>query len=403
MDPSSTGLTQEINLLKTKVAAAKLPEDLQSKVDLMIQRLERTAALGGFVEEYEKLTHYIDWVVKLPWNTFSPDNLDIHHAKEILDAHHYGMEDVKTRILEFLAVLKLNQDKDATLHIARAPILLLVGLVGTGKTTFAYSLAEAMNRQVVRIPFGGMGSGKDLRGQSRLHLEAEPGYVIKALVRAKTKNPIILLDEVDRVAESSRADIMGVLVELLDPEQNHSFLDHYLDYPFDVSQALFIGTANGTSHIATAVMDRMEPIAMPAYTDTEKLAIAQKYLFPKILAQTALPENVLTIDPGVWAQIIRPLGYDSGIRSLQRTIQGIVRKVAREYVEGSIKTIIINSDNIKTYLPSYRTEILWPHLFRLFPWEGSAMLLKICTFMKPMAVISLWIAAWVSPMPPCWV
>jgi ATP-dependent Lon protease len=182
--------------------------------------------------------------------------------------------------------------------------------------------------------------------------------VIKALSRAKTKNPIILLDEVDRVAESARADIMGVLVELLDPEQNHSFLDHYLDYPFDVSQVLFIGTANGVSHIATAVMDRMEPISMPAYTDGEKLAIAQKYLFPKILQETALPEGVLTLAPEVWPQIIRPLGYDSGIRSLQRTIQGLVRKVAKAYVEGSLQAIVINSDNVKEYLPSYRTEIL---------------------------------------------
>jgi ATP-dependent Lon protease len=169
---------------------------------------------------------------------------------------------------------------------------------------------------------------------------------------------VILLDEIDRVADEARADIMGVLVELLDPEQNHSFLDHYLDYPFDVSQVLFIGTANGTSHIATAVMDRMEPIAMPAYTDPEKLAIAKQYLFPRVMSQSALPEGVLTIDDTVWSQIIRPLGYDSGIRSLQRTINGIVRKVARQYVEGKVHELHITPENIKEYLPSYRTELL---------------------------------------------
>lgn len=352
------GLNEEILLLRSKIEQAKVPEDLRVKVDLMVKRLERTSQMGGYVEEYEKLTHYIDWVTKLPWEVYSEDNLDLNHAQEILDKHHFGMGDIKTRILEYLAILKLNQEKDATQHIARAPILLLVGLVGTGKTTFAYSLAEAMNRQVIRIPFGGMGSGRDLRGQSRLHLEAEPGYVIKALARAKTKNPVILLDEVDRVAEEARADIMGVLVELLDPEQNHSFLDHYLDYPFDVSQVLFIGTANGTTHIATAVMDRMEPIAMPAYTDEEKLAIAKQYLLPKILSLSAIPDGVLVIEETVWPQIVRPLGYDSGIRSLQRTIQGIIRKVAMQYVEGAIKTVVINQENIKEYLPSYRTELL---------------------------------------------
>lgn len=355
---TGTGLQAEISSLRQKAETAQLPPDLKEKIGQMISRLERTAQMGGFVEEYEKLTHYVDWIVRLPWNIYSEDNLDITHAKQILDQHHYGMEDIKNRILEYLAILKLNREKDAHHNLSRAPILLLVGLVGTGKTTFAYSLAEAMNREVVRIPFGGMGSGRDLRGQSRLHLESEPGYVIKALARAKTKNPICLLDEIDRVADDARADIMGVLVELLDPEQNHSFLDHYLDYPFDVSQVLFIGTANGVSHIATAVMDRMEPLTMPSYTDDEKLAIARHYLFPKIMQQSALPDGVLTIDEAVWRQIIRPLGYDSGIRSLQRTINGIVRKIARQYVEGTIQTLTITPENVKTYLPSYRTELL---------------------------------------------
>jgi ATP-dependent Lon protease len=234
----------------------------------------------------------------------------------------------------------------------------LVGLVGTGKTTFAYSLGEAMGRVVVRVPFGGMGSAKDLRGQSRLHLEAEPGYIIKALARAKTKNPIMLLDEIDRVPEHNRTDIMGVLVELLDPEQNAAFLDHYLDYPFDLSQVLFIGTANGTSHIATAVMDRLEPISMPSYSDEEKIVIAQKYLLPKALKETALPQAVLTFDDQVWPQVVRPLGYDAGIRTLQRTIKGIVRKVAKQYVEGTVTAVNLTADNIKDYLPSYKTELI---------------------------------------------
>jgi ATP-dependent Lon protease len=351
-------LNQDLQDLKSRVEVAQLPVDLREKIDHMLRRFEQAMKFGTVFEEYERVSHYIDWVCRLPWNTFTVDNLDTNNAKAVLDQHHYGLDDVKERLLEFLTVLKLNHDRGATDHIARAPILLLVGLVGTGKTTFAYSLAEALNRKIVRIPFGSMGSALDLRGQSRLHLEAEPGYVIKALARAGTKNPIILLDEIDRVTEEARNDIMGVLVELLDPEQNHSFLDHYLDYPFDLSQTLFIGTANGTSHIATAVLDRMEPISMPSYSDTEKTVIAQKYLLPKILKETALPDGVLNFTDDVWPQLVRPLGYDAGIRTLQRTLQGVVRKVAKEFVEGKIQNLTLTMDNLKPYLPSYKTELI---------------------------------------------
>jgi ATP-dependent Lon protease len=351
------GIEEEINQLKAKVAEASLPEGLNEKINQMLVRLSRSAGSSIYGEEYEKTTHYIQWVSKLPWNKTTEDNLDLNRAKQVLDAHHFGLEDVKDRLLEYLSVLKLNREQGNEHHITRAPILLLVGLVGTGKTTFAYSLAEAIGREIARIPFGGMGSARDLRGQSRLHLEAEPGYFIKSFSRIQSKNPIMLLDEIDRVSEDARADIMGVLVEALDPEQNHNFIDHYIDFPFDLSQTIFIGTANGTSHIATAVMDRMEPISMPSYTDEEKIKIGQDYLLPKALKETSLPENVLTIDEAVWRQIVRPLGYDAGIRTLQRTIKGIIRKVARQYVEGSIQQIQLTNENIKQYLPSFKTEL----------------------------------------------
>jgi ATP-dependent Lon protease len=351
-------LSEDIQVLKSRVEMAQLPVDLKEKVDQMLRRFSQAAKYSSVFEEYERVSHYIDWLTRLPWNTYTVDNLDIKNAKAVLDQHHYGLEDVKERLLEYLTVLTLNKNKGDNNHIARAPILLMVGLVGTGKTTFAYSLAEAMNRKIVRIPFGSMGSALDLRGQSRLHLEAEPGYVIKAMARAGTKNPIILLDEIDRVTENARNDIMGVLVELLDPEQNHSFLDHYLDYPFDMSQTLFIGTANGTSHIATAVMDRMEPISMPSYSDQEKSVIAQRYLLPKIIKETALPDGILTFSEDVWPQLVRPLGYDAGIRTLQRTLQGVVRKVAKEYLDGKLQSIELKAENIKPFLPSYKTEII---------------------------------------------
>jgi ATP-dependent Lon protease len=352
-----TNLSGDLDQLKALIADTKLPPELQEKISGMLDRLMRSVKYGGYSEEFERTKHYLDWLSKIPWTTYSPDTIDIHQAQEILNKHHYGLQDVKERILEYLAVIKLNQQTEG-FKAARAPILLLVGLVGTGKTTFAYALAEAMGRKVARIPFGGMGSARDLRGQSRLHLESEPGYVVKALSRAGTMNPIILLDEIDRVAETARTDIMGVLVELLDPEQNNQFTDHFIDYPLDLSQVIFIGTANNTANIATAVMDRMEPLAMPSYTDEEKIAIARTYLLPKALKETALPEHVLRIDEALWPQIVRPLGYDSGIRTLQRTIQGIVRKTAKQFVQKEINTVFLDSNNIKAYLPSYKTELI---------------------------------------------
>ncbi len=359
MDPQSAPQTpSDIAELKSKLESAQLPFDLKEKVVKQLSRLERAYNTSSAFEELERTSHYLNWIVSLPWNQSSVDTLDLHKAKEILDKHHFGLDDVKERLLEYLAVLKLNKESGKAGHLARAPIILLVGLVGTGKTTFAYSLGEALNRQVVRIPFGGMGAARDLRGQSRLHLEAEPGYVIKALARAKTNNPIILLDEIDRISDDARADVMGVLVELLDPEQNRFFIDHYIDYPFDLSQVLFLATANGTSHIATAVLDRLEPISMPSYSDEEKINIAKNYLFPKTLEATSLPQGVLTINEDVWHDIVRPLGYDSGIRTLQRTIQGIVRKVAKEYVQGQSQQVTLSLENVKHYLPSFQNELL---------------------------------------------
>jgi ATP-dependent Lon protease len=224
-------------------------------------------------------------------------------------------------------------------------------LVGTGKTTIAYSIAEALGRPIARIPFGGMGDPLDLRGQSRMHPEAEPGKVMKALRDTQSKNPVILLDEIDRVTDQGRSSIMGVLVELLDPRQNYAFVDHYIDFPFDLSETLFITTANNTTSIATAVMDRLEPISMPSYTDQEKIVIGQKYILPAAMKTSGLPGESLTIDDDVWANIVRPLGYDAGIRTLERNIDGVVRKVARILVEGKAQSVHITSQNVKEFLP----------------------------------------------------
>ena len=343
-------LLQEINQLKLKIGASQVPQGLKEKVDEMLTRLTRMAKYTGYTTEYEKISHYLDWVLALPWYKATKDTLDLTAARQIMDKHHYGMASVKERILQYMAVLNLTLGKQ---EVSRAPILCLVGLVGTGKTTFGYSLAEAMGRKFARIPFGGMGSSLDLRGQSRLHPDSEPGQVIKALRRAGSNNPIMLLDEIDRVSDSSRADIMGVLVELLDPEQNAGFTDHYIDYPFNLSNVLFLATCNNTTGISTAVLDRLEIIQMPSYTDEEKIKIGELYILPKVLRECGLSTDNITIDATLWSKIVRPLGYDSGIRTLERTIEGICHKAAMLKVQGQGDHFYINEQNFKQFLPTW--------------------------------------------------
>lgn len=347
--------TDELQLLRDKIQHIALPPAIRERIELQINRLAKLAG-NDYSLEADRTTRWVDWIISLPWETSAPETVDLSRAREILDREHYGLEEVKQRVSEYLAVLKLRQTQargDAPGSNLRAPILLLVGLVGTGKTTLAYSIATTLGRPIVRIPFGGMGSARDLRGQSRLHPESEPGQIIKAIRQVGVKNPVILLDELDRVADEARHDIMGVLVELLDPEQNKSFLDHYLDVPFDLSEAFFIATANNTGNIATAVLDRLEPISMPSYTDQQKIVIAKNYLLPKAATEAALPGGALAIDEDVWPLIVRPLGYDAGIRTLQRTIQHLARQAAMNIVSGKQQVTQVTKDNIKEYVPSW--------------------------------------------------
>ena len=368
-------LTDEVSLLRKKVSEIHLPPDLENRV---IGNLEEIARLEGDIAarvHIEQMLRYIDWIVNLPWNERTDDVLDLTKAREILNKNHYGLTPVKDRILEYLAVLKLHKDEgveipaqgaggsqgvvapDAKLSHAmlarRAPILCLVGLVGTGKTTLAKSIAQAMGRRFVRIPFGGLSDALDLRGQARVRPDAEIGLIMKGLRFAGSKNPVMLLDEIDRVAEHSRGDIMGVLVELLDPEQNAAFRDHYVDYPFDLSEVLFVATANNTTNVATAVLDRLEPIQMPSYTDEEKITIAKDYVLPELLRESGLTKDNLTIADDVWPKLVRPLGYDAGIRSLERTINSLCRKIAKMIVEGSGNQFHVKSENIKEYIEAF--------------------------------------------------
>lgn len=345
-------LQQEIQELKTRVSQVQVPEEMSRKISKDIVALERSVELGSYDEKYEKVSKYVEWILKIPWQKTSKDRLDIAKTKQIFDKHHFGMEDVKDRFLEYVSVLNLRH-KQAAGSEFRAPILLLVGLVGTGKTTFAFSLAEALERQIVRIPFGGMGSAKDLRGNSRLILGSEPGRVIKGVAEAGVRNPVILLDEIDRVAKEANSDIMGVLIELLDPAQNNKFVDDYIDYPVDLSQAIFIATCNNTRNIATAVLDRMEKISMPSYTDDEKIKIGKSYILPQLLEEAGLIKGQFVLLEEVWPQMVRPLGFDAGIRTLQRNLKGAVRKAARIIVEKGYKEVIITLENAKIFLPQY--------------------------------------------------
>ena len=377
-------LSQEIEKLEKKIKSAKdLPLELQENAKMMIRRVSNLYGSPAYAGEYESASSYFDWIANLPWNVRSEDNLDLDSARQVLDESHYGMEIVKERILEYLAVLSLqnqrwneahssdqsvpiqnNQEEQSEQKLPlqvlglsekkttfKSNVLCLVGLPGIGKTSVAISIAKALNRKFVRIPFGGMASGVLLRGQSRVFPDAEPGIVIKSLRRAGTKNPVILLDEIDRVSGSAKAEINGILLELLDPAQNIEYRDHFIDYPFDLSESMFIATCNNTGGIANAVVNRLEVLQMPAYTDEEKIQIVKNYLLPKEMKNVGLSQKELQVDEDVWPIVIRPLGFEAGVRVLARMVQGICRVVAKRIVLGEGTEFRITPENIKKFLP----------------------------------------------------
>jgi ATP-dependent Lon protease len=344
---------EAIAKLQAKIKTIEIPDGLKYKVEEIFSQLEiNSRSQDTFWPHYETASKYIDWIVSLPWYNQSQDILDLNFGREKLNENHYGLEEVKNRILEYISVLSLQKTRNPDKQL-RAPILLFVGLVGTGKTTMAKSIADVLGRQLIRIPFGGLGDPLYLRGQSRIYPQSEPGAIIRGLAQVKTKNPVILLDEIDRVADDALNTIMGVLVELLDPEQNDKFTDHYIDYPFDLSQAFFVATCNNTTRIATAVMDRLEVIQMPSYTDEEKVAIGRDYLLPRALKDAGLDKSEIQIDPSIWPQIVRPLGFDAGVRTLKRNIEGLCRKSAHLILSGKNKQVVVDQSNIKYYLPQW--------------------------------------------------
>jgi len=347
--PTDIKTPPEIERIKEQLSKVSLPPELRLRVDLMIESLGRSSTQPNFLQESETAERYVSWVVSLPWSVRTPDNLDLKRAQETLEKNHYGMSKVKDRVLEYISVLNLTSGQARK----ESSVLCFTGLPGLGKTSVAASIAESLGRRFIRIPFGGLGEVSQIRGLPRYLASSEPGQIIKGLRRVGCLNPVILLDEIDRVAETSRGAIMGALLELLDPEQNSTFSDYFIDYPFSLSEVLFICTANNTRGIANAVLDRLELIDMPSYTDEEKISIGKNYLFPKVLKVTGLKPEQAIIEESLWPKIIRPLGYDAGIRTLERTIDGICRKVARKVVEGKGTQFILNEENIKEFLPTW--------------------------------------------------
>lgn len=370
----------EIKKLQEKINSANLPTDLREKAMGMILRLIKMSQKGNYSTEFEPVSEYINWVTQIPYGKYSKDNIELEQVKATLNKSNYGLEPVKERILEFLAVIKLNTpDAAATAapvglntnlqpqppqdistqmamlkgNSANAPILCFVGIQGVGKTSMAKAIAQALDRKFMRIALGGMSNVNEIRGISRGSQDAEPGQIIKSIIRTGVMNPLILLDEIDKTSSQSglRTDVMAALLEILDPEQNSTFVDRYLDYPVDLSQAIFICTANNLGGISAALLDRLEVIRFGSYTDNDKIQIAKNYLLPKVREATGLTEEQLSFADDVWPLVIRPLGFDAGVRQLERTLTQLARKVALRIVQGLTKGVKIDSVNFREFIP----------------------------------------------------
>ena len=326
----------DVDLMREKLLAMQISEESKQEINRQINRLERTAPDSM---EATVLRNYIECVLDLPWNKETKDNLDIQHAKEILNSDHYGLKEIKERILDFISIKNLKKD-------GYTPIICFVGPPGTGKTSLGKSIAKCLGREYQRISMGGVKDEAEIRGHRRTYVGAMPGRFIQALNKAKTKNPLIVIDELDKIGQEFRGDPSAAMLEVLDPNQNNTFYDNYLNVPFDLSKIIFVATANNAEAISAPLKDRMEIIKLSGYTQEEKLEIAKRHIFNKALKETGLEDKQIKLSDELLKDIIEHYTREPGVRELERIIKKIFAKIARKLVEQG-KLIEINSNNIE--------------------------------------------------------
>jgi ATP-dependent Lon protease len=340
--------TEEINEYKRKIQEAKMPEKVQKEAEKQLRRLEKMHPDSA---EAGTIRTYLDWLVELPWSKSTKDNLNIKKAQKVLDEDHYDLEKVKERILEYLSVRKLKKKM-------KGPILCFIGPPGVGKTSLGRSIARSLGREFVRMSLGGVRDEAEIRGHRRTYVGALPGRIIQGIKQAGTNNPVFMLDEIDKIGMDFRGDPSSALLEVLDPEQNSAFVDHYLAVPFDLSNVMFITTGNMVDTIPGPLRDRMEIIYLSGYTEEEKLGIAKNYLLPKQLEEHGLTEKILKVADSALKILISQYTREAGVRNLEREIANLCRKVAKQIASGKKKRFVITSKNISKYLgaPRYLPE-----------------------------------------------
>ena len=338
-------ITPELAELKERLDEAKLSEVAQREADRELQRLSTIPSMSP---EYQVARTYLEWLADLPWSTSTVDEMDIKRAEKILDEDHFGLDKVKRRILDFLAVLKLKEGD------TRGPILCFVGPPGTGKTSLGQSVARALGRNFIRVALGGIRDEAEIRGHRRTYVGAMPGRIVREIKRAGSNNPVLMLDEVDKIGSDYRGDPASALLEVLDPAQNSTFTDHYLDVAFDLSRVFFIATANVPDPIPAPLRDRMEIIELSGYTEHEKLEIAKRYLLPRQLDENGIPDGGLKVTDGAIREVIRSYTREAGVRNLERELGSLCRGVARGVAGGDTSKVTITEKRVSIYLGSIK-------------------------------------------------